>query len=197
MANDHNELKIVTAHPIDRLDDLYYWTMSNLTGTTDLCDCPDDPELYDNQYLNGPCGTCNFWIKEDWTLLRMAAIAPQDHLIPGKMQIAGWDVAGMGGHYGRIVKLKVPFCWPAPETNGLYLTYYRWPQIIKSFDDVILVPHQYFSVIAMICAKYLLPIYWLARANAEVYLDQQIDKQVRKLKEKDWVYPTSFNNKAV
>lgn len=197
MANDFNELKIVTAHPIDRIDDIYCWTMSNLEWVKELCECPDDAEAYDNTYLNGPCLTCNFWIIEDATRLRMVVVAPNDHLIPGQAQIAWSDVDWVGWHYWKVVKLKVPFCAAAPESTWLYITYYRWPQILESFDDEVLVPRQYFSLLAMICAKYLLPIYWLARANAEVYLDSQIDKQIKRLKEKDWVYPTSFHNKAV
>lgn len=195
-ANDNNELKIITSYPIDRLDDVYYWTMSKDPWSSVLCDCPDDPDLFDNSYICWPCSSCDFGIKEDWTRLIMKVVAPNDNLIPWQMQIAWSEIKWVWWHYWNIIKLKVPFSWPCPETNWLYITYYRWPQKINSFDDIIMIPYQYFSVVAMICAKYLLPIYWLARQNSEIYLDNMIDKQIKKLKEKDWVYPTSFNNKA-
>ena len=55
-----------------------------------------------------------------------------------------------------------------------------------------MVPKQYFHLLALICAKYLLPIAWASRVNIETYFDSKIDQLVKKLKEKDSVYPTGF-----
>lgn len=192
-----NVLKIKTDHPIDRVDKLYYGPMMPLDWTLDLCDCPDDPIEMNNEHIYIPCRRCNFSVSNDPSHIEMRQINAQNNLMSWEYQISGSDIAWMGGHYWQIVSLRLPECSAQPSQYWLYITYWRWPQIIKSFDDDIMVPKQYFHLLALICAKYLLPIAWASRVNIETYFDSKIDQLVKKLKEKDSVYPTGFINKAV
>ncbi len=197
LVADDNVLKIQTDYPIDRLDKAYYWKMSPMDWSTELCDCPDDPLEMGNDIIYTWCSPCYFWLIDDSSLVEVNQITAQWHLIDWQRQISWSDVAWMWWHYWRIVSLKLPRCSKDAKVNWLYITYYRWPQQIESFDDIIMVPKSYWNLLALICAKYLLPIAWASRVNIETYFDQKIDQLIRKLKEKDTIYPTGFRNKAV
>jgi hypothetical protein len=197
LTNEKGVLKIKTNHPIDRVDKFYYWPMIPLDGTLDICDCPDNPMELNNEHIYIPCRRCCFDVPSDPSLIEMKQVHAQNNLMSWEYQISGSSVAGMWWHYWQIVTAKLPECTKDPTTYWIYMTYRRWPQIIESFDDEIMVPRQYFHLLALICAKYLLPIVWASRTNVEDYFDSKIDQLVKQLKEKDSVYPTGFINKSV
>jgi len=198
LVNDNNILKIVTTHPIDKIDSIYYWDMDPIDGSSNLCDCPDEPLTFDNEHIYIPCiSPCYFWLINNWNNLDINVVKSQSQLMNWQAQISWSEVYGMWGHYWNIISMKLPFCWKNPNDTWLFVTYYRWPQQIESFDDVLMIPKWYWSVLAKICAKYLLPISWASRQNIEQYFDVLIDKELWKLKAKDTINPTGFRNKAV
>jgi hypothetical protein len=168
-------IKLVTSHPIKRVDKFYEWVMK-----------PRDWVVYNPQSF---CEECPWeWVvcvpcscdSDPCKDLDIKYAHPQDLLCPWFYQVSGSEYQWMGWLGWSIIRVKLH-----KKVDNLWVTYYRDVPKIKKFDDKFPLPMQFFVPFAYYMSFIALWRYWQFRNWEEVTFLQIANQMLDDLKEKD------------
>lgn len=119
--------------------------------------------------------------------LKIKELLPHSKLCKWHYKIAGGNVQGMGGEWGRILHII-----PDPMPARMFVTYYRGFPEITSYNQVINIPRHFINAI-----KYaiMMDIYvgkWIGGETLLPYFEQKFDKAMTSLKKTDTVFGDKF-----
>lgn len=177
-------ISLLTKYPIRTVDKFFTWRMVPMPWVATACDCPPEPEnpcTYTYAWWSCICCTsCCASCTNDCPL-EFTQILPHNKLSAWEYQIPWWDLPWMWGLNWRIIRLK-----PSATLQWLWVTYYRWPNFIKSFDDLVPLPQSRVATV--------LPLLMASMINIDrsAYFQWMYSKKISDLKNEDNVFPKTM-----
>ena len=172
---------LLTKYPIKTIDRFYTWKMTPLQWVATACDCPvpePDPCNYTWAWDCWCCCRSSACCCTDGQELDISQILPQNKLWCWDYQISTWDLPGMWGLSWRAIKFK-----PNGNISGLRVTYYRWPNSIKTFDDIVPLPQSRVATVLPLLISTFVNI------DRSGFFYQLYAKKIEDLKKEDNVFP--------
>lgn len=180
-APNNNPLQLVTSYPIWKIDKFWTGKMLPVVGQLTFCDCPvpepDPCGPYIPACTNCFCETCS---PEDWK-----EVLPNNQLCHWQYQVGWSTIKGMGWLNGTVIRVK-----PNKQVTALWVTYFRYFNEVKSFDDIVLLPRWFrMAFIYAIASLVVWSWYGQFRQWQDVNYYQQFITEMDRLKAADNIFP--------
>lgn len=171
-------ITLVTKYPIVAVDKFFTGNMLPMNWVASACDCPDPdpnpclPYVPDWACCSSYC-VCTCWEEHEYT-----KVLPQNKLCAGEYQVSWWDNPWMWGLNGRVIRVK-----PLGPVTWFWVTYYRWPNFITNFDEIVPLPKDWVSTV--------LPFLLASMINVDrsAFFSALYTKKITDLKNQDNIFP--------
>ncbi len=172
-SEDRTQRKLLTKHPVKKIDKFFStrWVDVEKWATACNMDCDlKDPELL-CQY---DCGECLV----SCSPMEMAWVLPNNQLCVWQYQIWWWNfVPELWWQQWKIIRASLPK-W----VDTFWVTYFRWVEHMKSFDDIIPLPDSFITARAYFMAWYVVPLYWIMMQQQDLNYMSLARKELDSLK---------------
>ena len=177
-------ITLITTYPIVEIDKFRTGKMTPINWVASACDCPQPvpnpcPETVPQHHCCG-CHSC-YCECTNWEEHTYTKVLPQNKLCSGEYQVSGWDNPWMWWLSWRIIKVK-PHC----NTAWLRVTYYRGPNFIKTFDDIVPLPQsRVATVLPFLMASFV-------NIDRSAFFAWLYAKKIADLKNQDNIFPKTM-----
>lgn len=170
---DKTQWKLLTKYPVKKVDKFYSTRWQDVESCASACniDCDiKDPELVCEMNCWDCIANCSN--------LEMVWILPNDQLCVWQYQIWGGNFfTELWWQQWKIIRASLKK-W----VDTLWLTYFRWVDHLKSFDDIIPLPDSYMTARAYFLAWYVVPLYWIMMQQQDLNYHSIARKELDSLK---------------
>lgn len=180
---DQLALRLVTSKPINTIDKFYTSNWTDIEQEFKPCKCTFDlPDVvcWSSCECDVPCNP-----------LKLTKIRPQNNLCSWEYKIAWSEIAWQWWLQGRIIQVLLE-----KKVKQLWVSYWKWPVHVKSFDDIIPLPDNFMTAFAYFIAGMIVPMYWTMMQQQDLTFTSIARKQLDELKMADNDFPpkVEFDN---